>query len=157
MFPSVLLSSTHSLPPGGGGWVAPPRQFPISRLCQRALAGQRVKDSKKTRNQKDALIRWFQTARAHFLTQFQGTVVSSYDLQMGTLLLYLSRKFKIIQCHISQDVDDDDDDEDDESKISQEEESKSKLSWRRAQSSWWRAQTFVKVARSLWGNTGHLS
>lgn len=56
-------------------------------------------------------------------------MVSSYDLQMGTVLLYLDRKFKIIQCHISWDAGDDDDDEDDdESKISQEEESKSKLS-----------------------------
>lgn len=63
------------------------------------------------------MIRWFQTARAHFLTQFQGTVVSSCDLQMGMVLLYLGRKFKIIQCHISRDVDEDvdDDDDDDES------------------------------------------
>lgn len=58
-------------------------------------------------------------------------MVSSYDLEMGTVLLYLGRKFKIIQCHISRDAGDDDDDEDDdESKISQEEESKSKLSRR---------------------------
>lgn len=42
-------------------------------------------------------------------------MVSSDDLQMGTILLYLGRKFKIIQHHISWDVDEDEDDEDDES------------------------------------------
>lgn len=44
-------------------------------------------------------------------------MVSSCDLQMGMVLLYLGRKFKIIQCHISRDVDEDvdDDDDDDES------------------------------------------
>lgn len=42
-------------------------------------------------------------------------MVSSCDLQMGTVLLYLGRKFKIIQCHISRDGDEDVDDDDDES------------------------------------------
>lgn len=42
-------------------------------------------------------------------------MVSSYDLQMGMVLLYSGRKFKIIQCHISRDVDEDEDDDDDES------------------------------------------
>lgn len=127
-FPPRLVCLSSSIPKA---WMAQNQTVPEALHWEPNPERKRGKQEVE----KTLLTRWFETARMRLLTPFQGTVVSSYNLQMGTVLLYLVRKFEIIQCHISWDDDDDDDDDDNDNdsnewwvQISQKEESKSKLS-----------------------------